>query len=245
MRKNEKRDLMSQWFHQYFDHPDNVGTPWVEHEYLWIWGGPYDAGEELHAKFGDVASEKLIEEVVKEVEAEGITDWGRHHVPEDQEEGEQAPDELPSLDAFSDEAGSAYGTPAELEARDLARAALDEVQKALDEIPVGIGHNRPPEEIEPEDDVELVRSAVAALRVEFSKQNPTVSRVKAWARPLREALVATTKWVGRKVDTAVDAGMKVAGGTGAAWVVSQLSQPVHDAFAAIIKWLFIAARAVF
>jgi hypothetical protein len=131
MRKDEKRYLMVQWFHEHFGHPDNVGTPWVEGEYLWIWGGPYDAAEELHAKFGDVASEKLIEEVVKDVESEGTTDWGRHHTPEDgeEEEGQEAESELPSLDTFSDEPSNDYGTSVEFEARERARAAFDELQE--------------------------------------------------------------------------------------------------------------------
>jgi hypothetical protein len=137
MRKDEKRYLMVQWFHDHFDHPDNVGTPWNEGEYLWIWGGPYDAAEKVHAKFGDIASEKLIEEVVKEVESEGTTDWGRRHTPEDgeEEEGEEAASELPSLDAFSDEPSSGYGTSVDFEARERARADLNELQKALDQIP--------------------------------------------------------------------------------------------------------------
>ena len=247
MRKDEKRYLMVQWFYEHFDHPDNVGTPWDEGEYLWIWGGPYDAAEQLGAKFGDVASEKLIEEVVKEVESEGTTDWGRRHTPEDREdqEDEGAASELTSLDTFSDEPSSDYGTSIEYEARERARAALDEVQKALDQIPVGIGHNRPPEKIEPDDYLELVRPAVVALRLEFSKPNPIISRVKAWAKPLREVLVATARWTGRKIDTAVDAGMKVAGTAGAVWLISQIIPPLSDAFAAIVHWLEIAAKIIF
>ncbi len=247
VRKDEKRYLMVQWFHEHFDHPDNVGTPWVDGEYLWIWGGPYDAAEELHAKFGDVASEKLIEEVVKKVESEGTTDWGRRHTPEDEEEeeGEEAASELPSLDTFSNEPSTDFATSVEFEARERARAALDELQKALDQIPVGVGHNRPPEEIEPDDYLELVRPAVAALRLEFSKPNPVISRVKAWAKPLREALVATARWAGRKIDKAVDAGMKVAGTAAAVWLISQVIPPLHDAFAGIVHWLEIAAKIIF
>jgi hypothetical protein len=95
MRKREKRDLMVQWFREHFDHPDNAGTPWWDGEHHWIWGGPYDAAEELHAKFADVASEKLIEEVVKEVESEGTTEWGRLGIKDgEEEEGEEAAREL-------------------------------------------------------------------------------------------------------------------------------------------------------
>jgi hypothetical protein len=126
MRKADKRDLMRRTvFGQLSDLHFN----------------PYDAAEQLHAKFGDYVSEQLLEEVVKEVESDGVTDWGRHH-PEHKEE-EQPSKCLPSLNTFSDQPSLDYGTSRELEARGWACAALDELQRTLDQVPIGIGHNRP------------------------------------------------------------------------------------------------------
>jgi hypothetical protein len=118
-------------------------------------------------------------------------------------------------------------------------------RKALDQIPVGIGHNRPPEEVEPDDYLKHVSFAVATLCSEFSKPNPIISRVKAWAKPLREVLVATARWAGRKIDKAVDAGMKVVGTAAAAWLISQIIPLLRDAFSATVYWLEIAAKIIF
>ena len=233
MRKAEKRELMVQWFHQHFDHPDNVGTPWVDHEYLWIWGGPYDAKEQLYAKFQGVANETLIDEVVAEVESEGVTDWGRHYIPDGEYEKAETT-EIASLDQFSDEPSLDYGSPAERDSRAAAIRALDVLQSRLDEIPVGIGHNRPPEETDPEDNIELVRAATTALRVELAKPNPAISRVKSWARPLRGALIAGGKWAFATFSTLV-----------AADIYAQHQQALHDAFNAIIQWLHIATTRIF
>jgi hypothetical protein len=79
---------------------------------------------------------------------------------------------------------------------------IDDLHKALDQSPpIGIGHNRPPKEIEPEEIKEL-RPAVENLRVEFGSPNPSIARVKQWARPIRNALIASIKWAGSKLDIA-------------------------------------------
>jgi hypothetical protein len=245
-RKAEKRELMLQWFHENFQDPNN-GTPWVDGEFLWIWGGPYEAPDELYSKFGDIVDEKLIDEVVKEVEAGGITDWAAVHTNDDYEEREP-PDTFPSLDIFPDEPGPRYGTPAEQEARARARGALNELKEILDKPPpIGIGHNRPPEQIDPHE-IKLLRSAIAQLRVEFGRQNPVISRIKLWTKPLLMALIAIGKWAAAKLDKGVDAAMIAVGSAGGAVVVAwfglQYSEPLQKAFNAILNWLHIAAGTV-
>src|SRR5262245_34602401 len=76
MRKAEKRELMVRWFHENFENPaESLPYESAEGGYQWIWGGPYDAREQLFDKFGDFVPESLIEEVAEEVEREGVTDW--------------------------------------------------------------------------------------------------------------------------------------------------------------------------
>ena len=76
MRKAEKRELMVQWFHRNFEDPaERTSYVTAEGGYLWNHGGPHDAREQLFDMFGSMVSEKLIEEVAEEVEADGITDW--------------------------------------------------------------------------------------------------------------------------------------------------------------------------
>ena len=64
-------DVMRTWFHQNFEDPAER-TPYESSEggYIWIWGGPYDAREELMSEFSDVVPEDLIEELATELENE-------------------------------------------------------------------------------------------------------------------------------------------------------------------------------
>lgn len=74
----EQVAAMVQWFLRRFWDPAN-DTPYMSSEggYIWVHGGPYDATEQLEARFGDVASEEAIREAVDRVEEDEI---GRAHV---------------------------------------------------------------------------------------------------------------------------------------------------------------------
>jgi hypothetical protein len=244
MRKAEKRELMLEWFYQNFEDPaESTPHESAEGGYQWIWGGPYDATDELYSKFGDIANERLIDEVIQEVEKHSFQ-WAPVHTQEDYDPPE-APDEPPSLDVFLDERSPLYGSPEEREARARAQAAIDELRAALDNpVSIGIGHNRPPADNEP-DELSELRPALPELSLELSKPEPNISLVKKWAAPLRKALIESLKWVGRKLDKGVDAAMTV-GGTGAAiWFWTQYSEALHTAFNAVVDWLHHAANTVF
>jgi hypothetical protein len=241
MRKAQKSELMLQWFHENFEDPA-VRTPYESAEggYQWIWGGPHDAREELSSQFHGVVSEALIEEIAEEVERDGLTEWAPIHTVEDWEDIDSS-DEPPSLDSFLDEPSRRYGTPEDHEARARARSALDQLRRALEKPrPIGIGHNRPPTEEEPEE-LKQLRPAVAALSAELAKPNPTITFVKRWAKPLRDAIIASGKWGAKKLDKGVDAGVKVAGAGAAVWLWGH-SPALHNAFNAIIHWLHVAAN---
>src|ERR1700730_12145242 len=102
MRKAEKLELMIGWFHLNFEDPAQ-STPYESAEggYQWIWGGPYEARDELYSKFGDIVSESFIEEAVKEIESDGIVDWAPVHTGDDYDEPEPPEDPI-SLDIRSE-----------------------------------------------------------------------------------------------------------------------------------------------
>jgi hypothetical protein len=241
MRKAEKRELMVRWFHQNYEDPSQR-TPHDEGEFVYIWGGPYDARDELSAKFGDIASEALIEEAITEVQEDGTFDWApvrkdsdyQEGVDEDYEEG--PPIDAPeTLDDFSDERSPTYGSPAELAARKRAFGAVENLQKAIDRPrPVGIGHNRPPEEIE---NVQLreLRHASIELKVEFGKPEPSIPTVKKWGKSIWDFLV----FAGKAVGAGIFAGIGKHLG-------DQLADPlihfVHTAYNEIFHWLMTAAQ---
>lgn len=242
MRKADKRELMVQWFHQNYEDPSNE-TPRDSGEFVYIWGGPYEARDELYAKFGDIAPEELIEEVVREVEKGGLYDWAPVQKGAEYEPTEND-DEPAFLDGYLNEPGPQYGSAEELEARKQAVIALERLEKIIEKRrAIGMGHNHPPEGIEAPDLPEI-REAVAELKAEFQKPNPAIAAIKKWAKPLRDALVAAGKWSGKKIDKAVDEAMKPIGIGAGTYAVTQLFPPIHHAFDAVIHWLELAAKSI-
>lgn len=68
-------EIMKEWFFHFFENPAET-TPYVTKEggYIYIWGGPYDAMEELQEEFSDIVSEDVIDELVEELESESY-EW--------------------------------------------------------------------------------------------------------------------------------------------------------------------------
>lgn len=63
--------VMETWFQQHFEDPAER-TPYESAEggYLWIWGGPYDAREELEGEFSGVVPDDVIDELADKLEGE-------------------------------------------------------------------------------------------------------------------------------------------------------------------------------
>ena len=251
MGKAEKIELMAVWFLSNYEDPAER-TPFESAEggYQWIWGGPYDASEEMSEKFEGIVPNAWIEQAVEEVESDGLTVWAPKRKPEDYDDSwNDEPSELPSLEFYTDVPSETYGSPAERTARSKAKEAIDELRWLL-ERPAGIGHNRPPdkETTEPEE-IEQLRPALAELSSELAAPEPSIPLVKQWAAPLRAALVAGIKWVGRKVDKAVDAAMTTIGKTAGAAIAGSaavhLDPALNRAFHAVISWLELAAKTLF
>jgi hypothetical protein len=118
--------------------------------------------------------------------------------------------------------------------------------KALDRPrPIGIGHNRPPEEEEEPDEIKELRAALPALSAELAKATPSISLVKQWAIPLRNAVIVSSKWAWKKIDKGLDAAVAAAGTGGVAWIGAHYSVSLHNAFEAVVNWLEIAAKTLF
>lgn len=66
-----QRSAMEWWFRAHFEDPA-VRTPYESAEggYMWIWGGPYDAKEELENEFGGVVPFDVIEQLSRDLQAE-------------------------------------------------------------------------------------------------------------------------------------------------------------------------------
>lgn len=68
-------DLMVEWFHANFEDPAN-SLPYESKEggYQWLWGGPFDATEQLYDAFPD-ATESEIAAAVGRIEHYGVVEW--------------------------------------------------------------------------------------------------------------------------------------------------------------------------
>ena len=68
-------DVMEAWFRQHYEDPAER-TPYESAEggYIWIWGGPYYAREELESEFAGIVPDDVIDELVDKLEQECI-EW--------------------------------------------------------------------------------------------------------------------------------------------------------------------------
>lgn len=81
-----QHDVMEAWFRDRFEDPAER-TPYESAEggYIWIWGGPYDAREELESEFSGIVPDETIEELIDELEDECV-EWAPTPRPEDYDE---------------------------------------------------------------------------------------------------------------------------------------------------------------
>lgn len=176
---------MKTWFFQNFWDPANE-TPYNGREggYLYVYGGPYNAADELYGHFGDVFDDDEIHQAIDEVEAEGILDWAPmpgssyHENPldEEYEDDEGAGlDKRPGIEEISafDSIRQSLANGAEPNLNDgyarEKRADLLNHISVLEDVldrygTAGIGHNQPPESIgEMPVNPEVIRPALKDL----------------------------------------------------------------------------------
>jgi hypothetical protein len=74
----EQMKIMREWFHENFEDPVEE-CPYDSREggYIYIWGGPYDAREELEMEFCGLVNEKIIDTLVDELESK-CNEWSAY-----------------------------------------------------------------------------------------------------------------------------------------------------------------------
>lgn len=120
-------DRLVTWFHEHYEDPAER-LPYESREggYQWIWGGPYDAHEELSAEFPD-EGEAIIEAAVAEIEADGLFEWAPVSDPSDYDDGR-----YPEPDPSEEEPALVAQTDEQAEAVD---PAISELSAILRDIP--------------------------------------------------------------------------------------------------------------
>lgn len=225
--KAKQREYLLAWFHSHFEDPAQE-TPYNSEEggYLYIWGGPYDAREELDTEFGSFISEQVIEEAVQEIESDGLTEWapGTNHADHERARAEwdaehsenDSSEPEPNLQliiaALKGGQKPRYGDEEEKRQRQEILDRLDRLERLLPERQhAGIGHNNPPpDESGPSADIfSDIREANELIRNELVKAEPSALEVaKATFR-----LSSILSWFGKKFDVAIENFAKEAGGS--------------------------------
>ena len=247
-------DYLVHWFLGMFEDPANE-TPYESREggYQYIWGGPYEAQDELDREFGGLVSEDVIDSAVSEVERDGTMHWapGPNH-PDQRARAEEAIAEeqeppLPGLDEIRARldggARPQFGDPLEVGSREALRNEIGRLRELMQRTPPvhgGIGHNRPPESLTVELNVEVTQ-AIDRIDEEIEHAEPNVESVVESAGRL-EKVVA---WLGRKLEISIDAFMAKVGSTAglaaivaaAGWALSLVEQKVIQVFNAARGWL--------
>lgn len=67
---------MVEWFLERFEDPvHRTSYNTREGGYLWNWGGPYSADDEIQDEFSDIASFELMQQAVDKIQEDGLYDW--------------------------------------------------------------------------------------------------------------------------------------------------------------------------
>ncbi|MFV0335078.1 MAG: hypothetical protein ACK5JR_13535 [Tropicimonas sp.] len=254
--RDKQAEYMVHWFNGLFWDPAN-DTPYNSREggYQYIWGGPYNANDELREEFEGVASEEAIEAAIEEVESDGIYDWAPTSAHPDRKAGEE--------EAMADHYGSpptledirrrvengvvpSFGDPLERQEREALRRELAELRALLAQDPPqhgGIGHNQPPQHLALTVELKIeATDVIDQMDAELIKGTPDVAAVVESAGRLQKIL----SWIGKKLDKSVDGFMGAIGTAGGVAVVGGVSAqlagvPVGEKIAQVInsslEWL--------
>lgn len=268
MGRERQKEYIRHWFHRNFEDPAHE-TPYNSREggYLYIWGGPYNAHEQLFDEFGSLLPEDRIAEVADEIEGEdGIYDWapGRDHPDTRQREeewraeqserpendSEPQPETLEEIiERLKSGATPSYGDGFEIEQRRIIQDRLEKLRATLAQVTPahgGIGHNRPPpDEDSPQAAIIIeIKGAEDVIRDELAKPQPDASSVAKAALLLKSAL----GWFGKKIDAAADGfaqafgktlGVAAAGAitAGGALLIPPLMTLLADIVDHVTRWL--------
>ncbi|MBW4330039.1 hypothetical protein KY084_04020 [Stakelama sp. CBK3Z-3] len=227
-------ESMVTWFEEQFEDPQNE-TPFdsEDGEYVYVFGGPFDAGEVLGDQFSSDYKQEWIEAAVEQLQATGIFEWAPR-TGSDYYEHPERDEEHANPSDFSKE---------EISSRILQR--LDDLEARLADLPsapASIGHNSPPDDVglppydnESRQELEV---AIRQTRAEVGKTEPSEPVLAEAESAFRRVGTAIAKWIGAKLDLAVDETIKATVRATAWGTVAAFALGIADDLAALIRHLF-------
>ena len=191
MEPDDQREFMHEWFQSHFVDPADETPHDAEDGYIYVWGGPYDAADELTEAFGDIVPEPLLLEVIQQIEREGH-EWApssfKQHLDRD-------PSDWEDIDGKDDEPSRRAQV---LQAINVAEAALAKLEPK----PAthgGMGHNKPPETVAVSlplttADFYQIKVEFAVIRMEIANPTPDQKQVEAAHRSLQSKAKTMVDW---------------------------------------------------
>ena len=212
-----QKEVLKAWFHRNFEDPAE-STPHnsAEGGYQYIWGGPYDADEELRSEFEQFGvPEEVIGEVVEEVTKDGLYDWAPAHdrlaekwsdrideswypLPLDEPEILRPPEEQAARQDVLERVG-----------------ALEERLAVLEDNPPVVGSNVSPWTTEPPpfstDEYLRIEQILKSIQAQAGSNEPDQSSLDVEASRLKKLAIELGQWLKDRRDAFADGFMKAAG----------------------------------
>ena len=236
MSSEEQIEMMVEWFHRQFEDPQNE-TPRDNEEgrYVYPWGGPFDASDQIQEEFSEVVDFDTMMAAVDRIQSDGTFEWAPQIGGDFYEHPEDDPVELGEVVDGDGEWPPIIAEPTPIPPEPEARAdvvrRLDEleaiVQPLLDRIeaeaqaPPMMGHNNPPDELElvqavPREEWLRVKAAIAEIRQQTTVEQPSIESIERGRNRFLAAAAALAGWIGNRLNAVIDAGAAVGVGYGLA-----------------------------
>lgn len=187
LNRRERKEAVIEWFMSNFEDPAE-STPYESAEggYQWIWGGPYDAREEIEGAFD--LDEPELEEIVDAIQSDGLYDWAPHTnriQPEDDDIRDEEPDRDDLRILLTELRGEIQ--------------TLRELHVELRERPIGLGHNGPPEDelVPSEVDLDETEAAVAEVESQLDVAQPDSALLIRARTKFTELAAKVRGWLGK------------------------------------------------
>ncbi|MGH6651546.1 MAG: hypothetical protein ACREB7_10485 [Sphingopyxis sp.] len=233
-RESAIEDMVG-WFGENFEDPQNE-TPYDSEDgsYQYIWGGPFDATEMLGDQFSSEYEQEWIEAAVEQIQASGTFEWAPTASGDFYDHPENDTGRLDN---------SPETVRENIAAEIIARLDKLEAQLAeLDSAPAAIGHNHPPDEIDPASIGDEIRGeldeAIATTRQEVEQPAPDEIKLTQAESIFRRFGAAIMRWIGRKLDLIVDEAIKTSIQTIGWGAAAGLALTLADDIAGFIRHLF-------
>ncbi len=249
--RKRQLDYMRAWFGKYYTDPVHE-MPWMEGEYHFPYGGPYNAFDELYNEFAGTVPEERIRELAEDIEGEdGTYDWAPTSRHSDYME---AIDDIASIDDGADlpnppppdlndllfqlrgGARISLGTAEERAERQRFSHRIAILRRAFANRrnrPRGIGDNNPPpNDLEEEQDrsaVSEIEQTTAEIAAELQLPTPNVIEIAEKTSRLRRL----GKWLGDRLNKGVDALV----GAGVLYGAGQIVTHIDDIQRACAHWI--------